>query len=44
MGKVGLALRRIPENIQNLVELEVPKSIKNILQAKQGLFLVTGPT
>ena len=44
MGKVGLALRRIPENIQNLVELEVPKSIKHLLQAKHGLFLVTGPT
>ena len=44
MGKIGLALRRIPENIKNLVELGIPKSISKVLQAKQGLFLVTGPT
>ena len=44
MGKIGLALRRIPENIANLVELGIPKSIAKVLQAKQGLFLVTGPT
>lgn len=44
MGKIGIALRRIPENIKNLVELGIPKSIGKALRAKQGLFLVTGPT
>jgi twitching motility protein PilT len=44
MGKIGIAVRRIPENIQNLLELGLPKSIGKVLQAKQGLFLVTGPT
>lgn len=44
MGKIGIALRRIPENIKNLVELGIPKSIGKALRAKQWLFLVTGPT
>lgn len=44
MGKIGIALRRIPDNIKNLVELGIPKSIGKALRAKQGLFLVTGPT
>lgn len=44
MGKIGIALRRIPDNIKNLVELGIPKSIGKALRAKQWLFLVTGPT
>ena len=44
MGKIGIAIRRIPEEIANLLELGLPKSIGKVLQAKQGLFLVTGPT
>lgn len=44
MGKIAVALRRIPESIEDLIELRMPKSIKKVLQAKQGLFLVTGPT
>ncbi len=44
MGKIAVALRKIPETIQNLVELGMPKSLKKVLQAKQWLFLVTGPT
>lgn len=43
-GKIGIALRRIPDNIKNLVELGIPKSIGKVLRAKQWLFLVTGPT
>ncbi len=35
MGKIGIALRRIPENIKNLVELGIPKSIGKALRAKQ---------
>lgn len=44
LGRVAIALRRISENVKNLGELGIPKSIKKVLQAKQGLFLVTGPT
>lgn len=35
MGKIGIALRRIPDNIKNLVELGIPKSIGKALRAKQ---------
>lgn len=35
MGKMALALRRIPEVIKNLVELGVPKSMSKVLQSKQ---------
>lgn len=44
MGHMAIALRKIPEQIKNLVELGLPKSLSKVLQAKQGLFLVTGPT
>lgn len=35
MGKIAIALRRIPEVIKNLVELDIPKSMSRVLQAKQ---------
>lgn len=35
MGKIAIALRRIPEVIKNLVELDIPKSVSRVLQAKQ---------
>ena len=35
MGKMALALRRIPEVIKNLVELGIPKSMSKVLQSKQ---------
>lgn len=44
MDHMGIAVRRIPEKIANLIELGIPTSIGKILQSKQGLFLVTGPT
>jgi twitching motility protein PilT len=44
MNKIGIALRRISDMMPNLLELGIPKSIGKVLQAKQGLFLVTGPT
>ncbi len=44
MGRMGIAIRKIPEEIKNLIELGLPKSLSKVLQAKQGLFLVTGPT
>lgn len=44
LGKIAIALRRISESVKSLAELGIPKSIKKVLQAKQGLFLITGPT
>jgi twitching motility protein PilT len=44
MNKIGIALRRISDKMPNLLELGIPKSVGKVLQAKQGLFLVTGPT
>ena len=44
MNKIGIALRRISEDMPNLLELGIPKSVGKILQAKQWLFLITGPT
>ncbi len=44
MGKIAVALRKISDTIQNLIELGMPKSLKKVLQAKQWLFLVTWPT
>lgn len=44
MNKIGIALRRISDKMPNLLELGIPKSVGKILQAKQWLFLVTGPT
>lgn len=35
MGRIGIALRKIPSSIKNLVELGIPKSLGKILQAKQ---------
>jgi twitching motility protein PilT len=43
MGKIAIALRRIPEKVKSLMEIDMPKSIGKVLQAKQGLFLITGP-
>lgn len=44
MNKIGIALRRISDKMPNLIELGIPKSVGKILQAQQGLFLVTWPT
>lgn len=42
--KIAIAIRYIPNKIQNLAELNMPKSLSKILHAKEGLFLITWPT
>jgi twitching motility protein PilT len=44
MGKLALAFRRIETMVKSLTELGIPDTISRVLTAKQGLFLVTGPT
>ena len=41
---VTAALRPIPESIPDLQQLGLPDGIENLVEARQGLVLVTGPT
>lgn len=41
---IGAVFRYIPDQIRTMEELNVPKSISEILKNNQGLILVTGPT
>lgn len=41
---IGAVFRHIPETIKTLEELKAPKALSSILDAGQGLILVTGPT
>lgn len=43
-GSVGMVLRLIPLEIQNLEELGIPVVVSDICKQRQGLILVTGPT
>jgi len=43
-GNVGLVARVIKDQIPTLEELELGKNVSDILNAHQGLILVTGPT
>src|SRR5262249_42844935 len=43
-GAIGAALRAIPQKIQALDELGLPRVIFDILKIPKGLILVTGPT
>ena len=43
-GKLAAVLRRIASHAFTLEQLGVPVTIKELLNAKQGLLLVTGPT
>lgn len=43
-GNMGLVARVISDKIPNLDELGMPKIVYNLLNLKQGLILVTGPT
>lgn len=43
-GKVGLAIRTIPTEIPTLEKLNLPDLLKDMMNKKQGLILVTGPT
>jgi twitching motility protein PilT len=41
---VSAVLRLIPENIKNIDELGLPEQLANLIDASEGLILVTGPT
>lgn len=43
-GELSLAIRIIPTRIPSIEELYLPEAAKTIVQAPQGLVLVTGPT
>lgn len=43
-GNIGLAARIITEKMPSLEDLNMPKIITGLLNLKQGLILVTGPT
>ena len=43
-GNLGAALRRIPQQIPTLEELQLPDSLKEIAHKPRGLVLVCGPT
>ncbi len=44
LGKVGFVLRRIEREAKKMEDLGLPQGVNKILAAKQGLFLITGPT
>lgn len=43
-GNIGLVARVINDKIPNLDEIAMPKIVYNLLELKQGLILLTGPT
>ncbi len=43
-GTVALSARALADRIPNLEELGLPASVKDLVKAKKGLILVTGPT
>jgi twitching motility protein PilT len=43
-GAASISMRRISESIPTLDEIQAPLKIKELLQKKQGLVLVCGPT
>ena len=43
-GTVGAVFRRIPIQVQNIDQLELPEAIRDLTQIPDGLVLVTGPT
>src|SRR5687768_1877501 len=43
-GTVGAVFRRIPIQIQNIDQLELPEAIRDLTRIPDGLVLVTGPT
>ena len=43
-GNTSIAVRSIPTKIPKLDSLGMPNLLKDLVQKKQGLFLVTGPT
>ena len=43
-GKVAAVLRKIASNAMSMEQLGLPPAVQDLLQKKQGLLLVTGPT
>ncbi len=43
-GNIAAALRRIPRAAMTLENLGIPESVHNLIEMKQGLILITGPT
>jgi twitching motility protein PilT len=43
-GEVGMAIRRIPSEIPSIEDLQLSQVCKSIVEAQNGLVLVTGPT
>ena len=43
-GVVGMAIRRIPEEVPSIEDLKLAPVCKKIVEARNGLVLVTGPT
>jgi twitching motility protein PilT len=41
---ISAVLRLIPENIKTIDELDLPEQLANLIDASEGLILVTGPT
>ena len=41
---ISAVLRLIPENIKTIDELDLPEQLANLIDASEGLVLVTGPT
>ncbi|PJC56584.1 type IV pili twitching motility protein PilT [Candidatus Gracilibacteria bacterium CG_4_9_14_0_2_um_filter_38_7] len=44
LGRIGFVLRRIERDAKKMEDLGLPSGVAKILTAKQGLFLITGPT
>jgi twitching motility protein PilT len=44
MGHLGAVFRAIPERIKTVEELSLPPVLNDLVQRKQGIILVTGPT
>lgn len=43
-GKIGVALRLIPDHIRTIKELNLPEQLEMFAKKKQGFFLCVGPT
>src|ERR1700738_609415 len=41
---ISAVFRLIPENIKTIEELDLPEQLENLIDASEGLILVTGPT
>ena len=44
LARIGFVLRRIERDAKKMEDLGLPEGVKKMLTAKQGLFLITGPT